>query len=169
MPQALLQTIPYQQNTHSDKKTYLGLSDDYILNCAKSIMENQFKRSHYLTSPNLTRSYLSLLLANKPRECFGVIFLDNQHGVLSFEILFEGTIDGASVYPREVVKAVLAHNAATVILVHNHPSGCTDPSSADKAITERIVSALKLIDVRVLDHLIVGGTDVTSFAERGLL
>ena len=132
-------------------------------------MKIKFQRSHYLTNPELTREYLRLLFANKSRECFGLVFLDNQHGVLGFEVLFEGTIDGASVYPREVVSAVLARNAAAVILTHNHPSGCSDPSHADKVITERIVSALKLIDVRVLDHLVIGGTDVSSFAERGLI
>ena len=98
-----------------------------------------------------------------------MIFLDNQHAVIGFEVLFQGTIDGAAIYPREIVKATLEHKAAVVILSHNHPSGTSEPSEADKRITNRIIDSLNAIDVKVLDHLIVGGTSITSFAERGLL
>lgn len=100
---------------------------------------------------------------------FALILLDSQHGVLGFEKLFYGTIDSASVYPREVVKLVLNANAAAVILVHNHPSGHTEPSQADIHLTKRLQDALLIIDVRVLDHLVIGGAETVSFAERGLL
>lgn len=146
-----------------------GISEHQILGWAESILEARFKRSNYLTSPDCTRNYLRLLLANQERELFTMILLDNQHGVLDFSVLFQGTIDGASVYPREVVKEALAKNACAIILAHNHPSGTPTPSEADKRITERLVEALKTVDIRVLDHLIVGGTDIISFAELGLL
>ena len=104
-----------------------------------------------------------------PHEVFACLFLDNRHRLMAFEELFRGTIDGASVHPREVVRRALAHNAAALILAHNHPSGIAEPSAADTRITERLRQALSLIDVRVLDHLIVGDAEVTSLAERGLI
>ena len=100
---------------------------------------------------------------------FSVIFLDNRHRVISFEIMFRGTIDGSSVYPREVVKTALKHNAAATIFAHNHPSGDPEPSKADESITQRLKEALALVDIRVLDHLVVGSSEIVSFAERGLL
>jgi DNA repair protein RadC len=111
---------------------------------------------------------VKLKLATYEHEVFACLMLDNRNRVIAFRELFRGTIDGASVYPREVVKQALADNAAAVIFAHNHPSGATEPSQADIAITERLKKALALIDVRVLDHLIVGD-EVTSFAERGIL
>jgi len=108
-------------------------------------------------------------LSSHPYEVFAVLFLDNRHRVLAFEELFRGTIDGASVHPREVVRRALHYNAAALILAHNHPSGVSEPSSADRRITERLQAALALIDVRVLDHIVVGHGEFTSFAERGLL
>lgn len=146
-----------------------GVSDTQVLNWAESILEDRFQRSNYLTSPRLTRDYLKMKFANKEREVFGVIYMDSQHGIISFDELFQGTIDAASVYPREVVKAALAHNAAAVILTHNHPSGTPESSIADKHITTRIISALETVDIRVLDHLVIGGTEMVSFAERGIL
>lgn len=146
-----------------------GVSDTQVLSWAESILEERFQRSNYLTSPALTRDYLKLKFADKEREVFGVIYMDSQHGILNFDELFQGTIDAASVYPREVVKAALAHNAAAVILTHNHPSGTPEPSTADEHITKRIIRALETVDIRVLDHLIVGGIDIVSFAERGLI
>lgn len=116
-----------------------------------------------------TASYLKLQLNGLDHEVFGCLFLDNKHCVIEFNELFRGTIDGCSVYPREVVKKALNLNAAAVILAHNHPSGNTDPSEADKTITQRLKDALALIDIRVLDHVIIGGTDHISFAERGLI
>ena len=103
------------------------------------------------------------------REVFLVILLDNQHGVLEAEILFQGTIDGAAVYPREVVKLALSKNAAAVIFAHNHPAGIAEPSNADKVITQRLVTALQTVDISVLDHLVVGSVNIVSFAERGLI
>jgi DNA repair protein RadC len=145
------------------------LNDEEILKRAQQILTDRFMRSNYLTSPNETRNFLKLLFAEESRELFVVIFLDNQNGVLDHQCLFKGSIDSATVYPREVVKAVLDRNAASVILSHNHPSGSPEPSTQDKFITSRIINALETIDVRVLDHVIVGGPNTMSFAERGLL
>ncbi len=145
------------------------ISDDQVLYWAESIIEKRFMRSNYLSSPNQTREYLKLALSQYEREVFGLILLDNRHAVLDFQLLFQGTIDGAAVYPREVVKIALKLNAAAVILTHNHPSGVAEPSEADKLITRRLITALDTVDIRVLDHLIVGGNQITSFAERGLL
>lgn len=122
-----------------------------------------------LTSPTLVRQYLSAHLRHHPHEVFATLFLDSQHRLLRYEELFFGSIDGASVYPRQVVRRALTHNAAAVILAHNHPSGVAEPSQADIQITRRLAAALELIDVRVLDHMIVGDTEVTSLAERGLI
>lgn len=126
-------------------------------------------RGEKLTSPQQTRRFLKARLRSYQQEVFACLFLDNQHRVIKFEELFQGTIDGASVYPREVVKKALAHNAAAVILAHNHPSGLAEPSQADIRITDRLKSALLLVDIRVLDHMIVGDGDVLSFAETGIL
>jgi DNA repair protein RadC len=152
-----------------DSNTLRLINEDDVLATARTIMESRFQRSHYLTSPDVTRQYLSLSLANEPREVFGLVYLDTRHGVLGLEILFQGTIDGATVYPREVVKRALDANAAAVILVHNHPSGNPEPSRADQLLTERICKALETVEIRVLDHLIVAGGGVVSLAERGLI
>ncbi|MCB1639180.1 MAG: DNA repair protein RadC [Thiothrix sp.] len=121
-----------------------------------------------MSDPDLVRQYLSSRLRDLPSERFCVLFMDNRHQVIAFEELFNGTIDSASVYPREVVKRCLYHNAAAVIFAHNHPSGIPEPSQADERITRKLIDALQLIDVRVLDHFVVGDT-LVSFAERGLL
>jgi len=122
-----------------------------------------------LTSPQLVREYLTTLLSGQDREYFVLVALDNRHRVLGSEILFAGTIDGARVYPREVVKCALRQNAAAVIFAHVHPSGVLEPSQADESITKHLVSCLALIDVRVLDHFIVGHGQCSSMSERGLL
>lgn len=127
------------------------------------------RRGSVLESPQHTRQYLSLRLRDYAFEVFACLFLDNRHRVIEFEELFRGTIHGASVHPREVVKKALGHNAAAVIFAHNHPSGVAEPSQADQQITRRLVDALALVDVRVLDHLVVGDGEIVSFAERGLL
>ncbi|HEB93915.1 MAG TPA: JAB domain-containing protein [Gammaproteobacteria bacterium] len=127
------------------------------------------KRGEALTSAGDTRRYLSTRLRDYPYEVFACLFLDTRHRVIEFEELFRGTIDGASVHPREVLRRALAHNAAAVILAHNHPSGIAEPSRADRHITERLTDALALVDVRVLDHLVVGDGEAVSFAERGWL
>lgn len=122
-----------------------------------------------LTSSQATRDYLRAKFRDCESEIFSCLFLNNQHHVVKLEELFRGTIDGAAVYPREVVKRCLYHNAAAVILAHNHPSGIAEPSQADIAITNKLRIALETIDVRVLDHLVIGNSLVVSFAERGLL
>ncbi|ABC27905.1 DNA repair protein [Hahella chejuensis KCTC 2396] len=134
---------------------------------AKRYLQEKMQRSHNLTSPELTREYLSAHLRHYPYEVFAALFLDNQHRVIAYEELFRGTIDSASVHPREVVRRVLKHNAAAIIFAHNHPSGVAEPSLSDKEITETLRKALRLVDVRVLDHMIVGDGEVVSLAERG--
>lgn len=122
-----------------------------------------------LSAPDATRRYLTLKLAHVPHEVFACVFLNTRNHVIAFEELFRGTIDGAAVYPREVVKAALRHNAAAVILAHNHPSGVAEPSAADCDITRRLIDALALVDIRVLDHLVIAAHASVSLAERGLL
>ncbi len=122
-----------------------------------------------MTSPSLVREFLALHLSGLQHEVFAALFLDNRHRVLEFKQLFEGTIDSAAVYPREVVKRCLASNAAAVIFAHNHPSGVAEPSDTDVRLTRKLIDALALIDVRVLDHLIIGEGVQTSLAERGLM
>ncbi|SFX32937.1 RadC family protein [Marinospirillum alkaliphilum] len=140
-----------------------------VLEMAHRHLEAELKRGEGLTSPEAAGRYLKLQLRDLPHEVFALLLLDNQHRVLHFEILFRGTLDGASVYPREVVKLVLAHNAAAVIFAHNHPSGIAEPSKADELITRRLKEALASVDVRVLDHLIIGDGEPVSFVARGLL
>lgn len=127
------------------------------------------KTRDILTSSNAARDYLRAKFRDCQSEIFSCLFLNNQHHVVKLEELFRGTIDGAAVYPREVVKRCLHHNAAAVILAHNHPSGVAEPSRADIAITHKLQVALETIDVKVLDHLVIGDSVVVSFAERGLL
>ena len=122
-----------------------------------------------LNAPSATREYLKTMLAPQERELFLVLALDNRHRLIASDILFAGTIDGASVHPREVVKCALRHNAAAVIFAHNHPSGVAEASQADELITRRLRDALALVDIRTLDHLVVGAGQTLSFAERGLL
>lgn len=139
------------------------------LEMSKRYLAEQVKHGNALTSSQMTRDYLITELRQETREVFAMLLLDNQHQVLSFERLFFGTIDAAAVYPRIIVETVLKQNAAAVILCHNHPSGIAEPSMADKRITERIIQALQLIDVRVLDHCIIAGHYCYSFAEHGEL
>lgn len=120
-----------------------------------------------LSSPQAIRQYLQLLLGKKPFESFALLFLDVKNRLIATEELFRGTLMHTSVYPREVVKAALAHNAASVILAHNHPSGSPEPSSADRTLTQTLKQALSLVDIRILDHFVVAGPHVYSFAEHG--
>lgn len=138
-----------------------------VLEMTQRYLAETLKRGGALTSPHQTKLYLSSVLRDRQREAFYILFLDNQHRVIQDEVLFEGTIDAASVYPREVVKRALHHNAAAVILAHNHPSGVAEPSQADRRITDRLRDALGLVEIRVLDHFVVGDGEVVSFAERG--
>ena len=139
-----------------------------VLEMSRRHLLEKIRRGDALCSVAHTRQYLQAQLQACQQEVFAVLFLDNRHRVISFERLFYGTIDGASVHPREVVKRALAKNAAAVIFAHNHPSGVAEPSQADQAITRRLKEALALVDIRVLDHFVVGD-EVVSFAERGLL
>lgn len=140
-----------------------------IFEMSRRALAEEMKQRDVLSSPKKVRDYLSLKLGNEPREIFMVLFLDTQNRVQAAESLFEGTLTQASVYPREIVKRALHHNAASVIFAHNHPSGIVEPSRADETLTKSLKSALDLVDVRVLDHFIVAGNDTMSFAERGLL
>ncbi len=139
------------------------------LEMTRRFLQAGMEKGESISDPDVTRQFLQLKLRCYSREVFACLFLDNQHRLIKYEELFFGTIDGATVHPREVVKKALEFNAAAVIFAHNHPSGVSEPSQADKKITERLRSALTLVDIRVLDHLVVGDTEVTSFAERGLL
>jgi len=144
-------------------------TSEEIIAAAREHMSRRIRRGTQLTSPKATRDYLSLKLGTLEREVFAVIFLDKRHRLISYQEMFQGTIDGASVHPREVVKEALRQNAAAVILAHPHPSGVAEPSQADEVITRRLKDALGLVDIGILDHIIVAGGDTTSFAERGLL
>ena len=140
-----------------------------VLEMGRRHLQQALDKPDAFRDPASVRQYLSSRLRHLPHEVFACLFLDNQHRLITYEELFRGTIDGASVYPREIVKKVLSHNAAAVIFAHNHPSGVAEPSNSDERITHKLQQALQLVDVRVLDHFIVGDNDVLSMAERGLL
>lgn len=145
-----------------------SIHPNQIVNLAIDILDSEI-RGDCLTSPEQTKQYLRLRLGSFEHEVFACLFMDNRHRVICFEEMFRGTIDGASVYPREVVKAALKHNAAAVIFSHNHPSGVAEPSQADQAITNRLKTALDTVDIRVLDHIVVSREESVSMAERGLM
>jgi DNA repair protein RadC len=140
-----------------------------ILRVARHAMSRKVHRGVSMASPRLVRDFLSVKLGSLEYETFCVMLLDKRHRLIEFVELFRGTIDGASVYPREVVKLALAKNAAALLLAHPHPSGVAEPSQADELITQRLKEALALVDIRILDHVIVAGGDAWSFAEKGLL
>lgn len=140
-----------------------------VLELARRHYQELMQSGPALLNPQATRDFLRMRLRDLPHEVFCCLYLDNRHRVIAFEELFRGTLDGANVHPREVVKRALAHNAAALILAHNHPSGVAEPSHADEQITRRLKDALGLVEIRVLDHLIVGDNHCESFAERGLL
>jgi DNA repair protein RadC len=140
-----------------------------VLEMAYRHLGERLHRDAALTSSQDTKQYLLARLRDRPHEVFCCLFLDNRHRPLAIEELFTGTINGTTVYPREIVKRTLRHNAAAVILAHNHPSGVAEPSRADELLTARLKAALDLIDVRVLDHFVIGDGEVISFSERGLL
>lgn len=162
---------------HSDEKTvcaFRGVGQtryavlQAITEIAKRTLFETMKKGNILANPGRARKYLLMKMRDYKHEVFACLFLDNQHRVIAFEEMFKGTISGASVHPREIVRRSLHHNAAAVIFAHNHPSGSSDPSRSDKHITQELKESLSLIDVRVLDHFVVG-EDVTSFAEKSLL
>ena len=138
-----------------------------VLEMGRRHLAERLLRDSALESPQAVRDYLKALLRHEPHEVFGCLFMDSKHRMLAFEVLFRGSIDSASVYPRQVVKRALVHNAAAVIFCHNHPSGITDPSEADRTLTQRLTEALDLIEVRVLDHFIVGDGEPLSMVEHG--
>lgn len=152
-----------------DQGRYLPATADQILEAARQVIDQKNQRGALFTSPGLVKDYLLTKLAGFEHEVFAALFLDSQHRLIEYVELFRGTIDEASVYPREVVKEALRSNAAAVIFSHNHPSGSPEPSQADKLLTRRLKEALALVDVRTLDHIVVGGSATTSFSEHGLL
>ena len=138
-----------------------------VLEMARRHLAERLRRDSALESPQAVRDYLKALLRHEPHEVFGCLFMDSKHRMLTFEVLFRGSIDSASVYPRQVVKRALRHNAAAVIFCHNHPSGIPEPSEADRTLTQRLKEALDLVEVRVLDHFIVGDGEPLSMVEYG--
>ena len=140
-----------------------------VITLAMKVLAIKHRAGRPLSSPEATRSYLRLKLAGYRNEVFGGLFLDNKHRIIALRDLFQGTIDGASVYPRVVVQQAMDFNAAALVFFHNHPSGVAEPSHADETITRRLKAALALVDVRVLDHFVVSAGECVSFSERGLL
>jgi DNA repair protein RadC len=148
---------------------YRPAQDDEVLSQARHVLAQRVQRGLTMSSPQVVKDYLRLQLGSLEHEIFVVVFLDAQHRLIELREMFRGTVAQTSVYPREVVKEALALNAACVIFGHNHPSGVGEPSRADEELTRSLKAALNLIEVRVLDHLVVAGDEVVSFAERGLL
>lgn len=140
-----------------------------VLELARRSLFEELQTGVTLSSPQAVKQYLQLLLGSKPYESFAVLFLDVKNRLIACEELFRGTLTHTSVYPREIIKAALTHNAAGIIFAHNHPSGTPDPSPADKSLTQTLKQALALIDVRVLDHFVVAARDIYSFSENGLM
>lgn len=148
----------------------LAPADQLTIRKALTLLEGQLREpGAAFNSSHAVRDWLRLQLATLEREAFTALFLDNQHRLIAHETLFTGTISHTQVHPREVVKAALKHNAAAILVAHCHPSGNAEPSEADRRVTERLKQALDLVDIRLLDHLVVGGMDIISFSERGWL
>ena len=148
---------------------YRPANADEVLQAAQRVLAAQIRNCEVLSSPQVVRDFLRVKLGTLEHEVFAVVHLDSQNRVIEYVEMFRGTVSQTSVYPREVVKECLARNSAALLLVHNHPSGSTQPSRADELLTQALKSALALVDVRVLDHLIVAGSEILSMAERGLL
>lgn len=170
-PAAAPARLPYftlceQSGRYQARRT---LTPEQIIRAAKAALAHQYTRKTVISSPRSVADYLIVHFSTRPAETFVVLFLDQRHRLIRIEELFHGTIDSASVHPRELVRRCLDLNAAAVILAHNHPSGVIEPSAADLRITEQVNKTLDMIDVRVLDHLIVGGGKSYSFAEHKLL
>ncbi|MGL6428634.1 JAB domain-containing protein [Aeromonas hydrophila] len=152
-----------------DQGRYMQATADQILEAARQVIDQKIPRGALFTSPELVKDYLRTKLVGFEHEVFAVLFLDTKHRLIEYAELFHGTIDQASVYPREVVKAALRVNAAAVVFSHNHPSGNPEPSHADKVLTQRLREALAIVEIRTLDHIVVGSEGTVSFAEQGLL
>ncbi|MBN8223306.1 MAG: DNA repair protein RadC [Xanthomonadales bacterium] len=155
-----------RQREAQDTRADYQADDTTILAQAEAILRRRLERLGNISDPTQASDFLRMRLGGLEHEQFHVLFLDTRHRVIAIEALARGTVDGAEVHPREVVKAALTHNAAAVILAHNHPSGNPEPSAADRAITARLKQSLALVDIRVLDHIVVGET-CTSLAARG--
>ena len=170
----MLQTIPAKKVVKKTVKRKVVKKpidkNQQVIDKALEILEERLKKpGRGFKSPDDTKSYLMLKLAELEHEVFSILYLDNRHRLIEYVELFRGTVNGASVHPREVVKEALKRNAAAVILAHNHPSGVPEPSEADKHLTNKLSDALRVLDIRVIDHIIVGGMETLSFAERGLV
>ena len=149
--------------------TYRQASADEVLRQARHVLSRRVRRGATMSSPEAVKDFLQLRMGSLDHEVFAVLFLDSQNRLIEVKDMFRGTLTQTSVYPREVVKDALSLNAASVILAHNHPSGLAEPSQTDELLTQALKTALALVDVRVLDHLVVAGAQAISFAERGLL
>jgi DNA repair protein RadC len=149
--------------------TYRPAQPEEVLSAAQRVLLGRIRNTDVMSSPAVVRDFLRVRLGHLEHEMFAVVHLDAQNRLIEYVEIFRGTVTQTSVYPREIVKDALARNSAAVLLVHNHPSGTVQPSRADEALTQTLKAALALVDVRVLDHLVVAGAEVLSFAERGLL
>jgi len=162
--------MPTRKVKSEDSPPYAVHSDDAIIAQALAILKSRLDVAKVsICSPDAAREYWRMQMAQKQQEVFCCLFVDSQHRVLACETMFTGTLAQTSVYPREVIKAALNHNAAAVFFCHNHPSGIAEPSRADELLTQCLKQALALVDIHVLDHFIIAGTQILSFAERGLL
>ena len=164
-----MQDCPFIKNEQGLYKVQGQVTPRAIVDAAAKILLEELIQREALGSPTEVVQFLQLSLSGEKNEHFSVLYLNTKHQILAFEKLFQGTIDGAAVYPRVVAQKALEHNAAAVIFAHNHPSGNCEPSQADRVITQRLRDALALLDIRVLDHIIISRTDWTSLAEQGLL
>lgn len=165
----LLETPPDKLATISGMGPARATQLAAVLELGQRYLDANLRRENGLTDATQAGNYLRARLRGYTYEVFACLFLDNRHRVVAFEELFRGTIDGAAVYPREVVKRALHHNAAALILAHNHPSGVPEPSQADRHITEQLMKSLGLLDIRILDHLVIGDEGWVSLAQRGMM
>ena len=169
--------VVVQFDQHEKHNRFAGVSlndlnpveQQRLVAMALTVMEHRYQPGAFMGSPVEAKAYLRLRLAERQAEVFACLFLDTRHRVICFEEMFQGTIDGASVYPRVVVQRALEVNASAVVLTHNHPSGDPEPSPADITLTQRLKGALGLVDIRILDHIVIGAASTVSFAERGML
>lgn len=169
MSQSSFSSLDSALLVHDAQGRYLPATTDQILEAARQAVDQKLVRGTAFTSPAVVKEYLTAKLAGFDVEMFAVLFLDSQHRLIEYVEMFQGTLNQASVYPREVARAALNRHAAAVIVAHNHPSGNPEPSAADQALTAHLKKALALLDVNTLDHVVVAGRETVSFAERGLL
>lgn len=149
------------------RRRYRPANADQVLEAARRVVDQRMRRGTSFKDPSVARQFFRDKLAGLEREVFAAVFLDCRHRMIDYAELFFGSLDGAEVHPREVVRQALLHNAGALLIAHNHPSGNAEPSAADRALTARLKQALALIEVRLLDHIVVGGSQTMSLAERG--